>query len=56
MTSSWPDVDWKIEMTPVDFVSNSIIKLTQELQMSVHKVFHIVQSNDITGRCEESVM
>ena len=24
-----PDVDWKMEMTPVDFASEMIVKLTQ---------------------------
>uniref|UniRef100_H2YWG8 Dehydrogenase/reductase SDR family member 11 n=1 Tax=Ciona savignyi TaxID=51511 RepID=H2YWG8_CIOSA len=50
-TSSWPDVDWQIEMTPVDFVSRSIVRLSQNLQASVHKIFHIVQQEEITGRC-----
>jgi len=50
MTSAWPDLDWHVEMTPVDFVSNSIVKLTKELQISVHKIFHIIQANDVTGR------
>ena len=50
MTSSWPDLDWHIEMTPVDFVSQSIIKLSQDLQTSVHKIFHIVQARGVSGK------
>ena len=28
-TETAPNVDWLVEMTPVDFVSKSIVKLTQ---------------------------
>ncbi|XP_078489689.1 uncharacterized protein LOC100175381 [Ciona intestinalis] len=48
--SAWPDVDWQIEMTPVDFVSSSIVQLSQDIQASVNKIFHIVQPENITGR------
>ncbi|XP_076821581.1 uncharacterized protein LOC143468326 isoform X2 [Clavelina lepadiformis] len=50
ITSSWPDVDWTIEMTPVNFVSKCIVRLSQELQTSVHKIFHLVQPKAITGK------
>ena len=50
MTLTWPDVNWHIEMSPVDFVSKSIIKLTEKMPMSKQKIFHIVQANGVTGR------
>ena len=28
-TLSAPDIDWQVEMTPVDFVSEIIVKMTQ---------------------------
>ncbi|XP_033112958.1 linear gramicidin synthase subunit D-like isoform X1 [Anneissia japonica] len=41
-TLSAPDINWKIEMTPVDFVSSVIINMTQNLMCCVGKVFHMV--------------
>ena len=34
-TLSAPDVDWMVEMTPVDFVSEMIVKMTQ-VGLGVH--------------------
>ncbi|GFG29419.1 hypothetical protein Cfor_02620 [Coptotermes formosanus] len=37
-----PDIDWQIELTPVDFVSRVTVGLSQDILPSVGKVFHIV--------------
>nr|CAB3237767.1 N-(5-amino-5-carboxypentanoyl)-L-cysteinyl-D-valine synthase-like [Phallusia mammillata] len=50
MTSSFPDVTWDVEMTPVDFVSKCIVKLSQDFRSSVHKIFHVVQPERVTGK------
>jgi len=49
LTSSWPDVGWMIEMTPVDFVSSSVVKLSQKFS-SVQQIYHVVQPKPTTGR------
>jgi amino acid adenylation domain-containing protein/thioester reductase-like protein len=36
-----PDVDWLVELTPVDFVSRAIVHLARQ-ERSVGKVFHLV--------------
>ncbi|XP_065058654.1 uncharacterized protein LOC135686369 [Rhopilema esculentum] len=45
-----PNVDWLIEMTPVDFVSKAIVKLTQKISWSLGKVFHIINANPIDSK------
>ncbi|XP_071951852.1 uncharacterized protein [Antedon mediterranea] len=46
-THTAPDIDWQIEMTPVDFVSSVIVNMTQNLMCCVGKVFHIVNPNRV---------
>ncbi|XP_070554169.1 uncharacterized protein [Ptychodera flava] len=49
-TMSAPDVGWEIEMTPVDFVSGVIVKLTQNIMLAMGKVFHMVNPRPIASR------
>lgn len=49
-TLSAPDVDWMVEMTPVDFVSEMIVKMTQEMSMSMGKVFHIINPQPLNAK------
>ncbi|XP_077984922.1 uncharacterized protein LOC144439501 [Glandiceps talaboti] len=49
-TQSAPDVDWEIEMTPVDFVSNVIVQLTQNIMLGIGKVFHLVNPRPLKAR------
>jgi len=49
LTRTFPDVDWMVEMTPVDFVSSSIVKLSQKFS-TVQQIYHVVQPRSITGR------
>ncbi|XP_054272326.1 uncharacterized protein LOC128992659 [Macrosteles quadrilineatus] len=45
LTSYAPDLDWQIELTPVDFVSKLIIHSVGNLNDSVGKVFHLINNN-----------
>ncbi|KAK2165584.1 hypothetical protein LSH36_48g05032 [Paralvinella palmiformis] len=44
---SAPDVDWNIEMTPVNFVSNFIVSLVRKMSLALGKIFHIINPNTI---------
>ena len=45
-----PDVDWDVEMTPVDFVSKFIVTLTQKMAIGLGKVLHLIQTKPIKSR------
>ncbi|XP_013419834.1 uncharacterized protein LOC106180401 [Lingula anatina] len=45
-----PDVNWKVEMTPVDFVSSTIVQMTQDIMLSMGKVFHLVNTKPMDSR------
>ncbi|KAL5012442.1 hypothetical protein ScPMuIL_010993 [Solemya velum] len=45
-----PDVDWKMEMTPVNFAAKVIIQLTQNLMLAVSKTFHIINTKPLQSR------
>lgn len=49
-TLSAPDIDWQVEMTPVDFVSEIIVKMTQEMSVSMGKIFHIINPQPINAK------
>ncbi|XP_071786315.1 uncharacterized protein [Asterias amurensis] len=49
-TLSAPDVNWMVEMTPVDFSSQIIVKVSQNLMLGVGKVFHLVHPQPLHCR------
>ncbi|XP_049804567.1 uncharacterized protein LOC126248021 isoform X1 [Schistocerca nitens] len=42
-TSSAPNINWQIELTPVDFLSKVIVNMTQEIH-SLGKVFNLINT------------
>ena len=47
-TLSAPNIDWQVEMTPVDFVSAMIVKMTQvEILINVDLYLWLFQSNTL---------
>nr|CAD7396297.1 unnamed protein product [Timema poppensis] len=51
-TMSAPDIDWQIELTPVDFVSKMIVGLTQDIMHSIGKTFHLINTSSMDCRTE----
>ncbi|KAL9971921.1 hypothetical protein ACROYT_G018144 [Oculina patagonica] len=49
-TLSAPSIDWQVEMTPVDFVSEMIVKMTQEMSVALGKVFHIINPQPLNAK------
>ena len=49
-TGRAPDVDWDVEMTPVDFVSTLIVSLTQKMALGLGKVFHVINTKPMKSR------
>ena len=49
-TGQAPDVDWDIELTPVDFVSETIVTLTQKMGLSLGKVLNFVNTKTLKFR------
>lgn len=45
-----PYMDFKIEMTPVDFVSRVVVSLTQQISWSLGKVYHIINTKPIDSK------
>lgn len=45
-----PDVDWDMEFTPVDFVANIVVKLTQNPDLALGKTLHVVNDKPIKAR------
>ena len=45
-----PDIDWLIEMTPVDFAAEFITKMTFNPTTSLGKVYHIINSKPVQSR------
>ena len=49
-TGEAPDVDWDVEMTPVDFVSKLIVRLTKKMALGLGKVFHVINTRTMKSR------
>ncbi|KAK3605427.1 hypothetical protein CHS0354_007509 [Potamilus streckersoni] len=45
-----PDVDWDMEMTPVDFAAEFIIQMIKNPTLSLGKTFHIVNDKPLKAR------
>lgn len=45
-----PIVDWEMEMTPVDFAAEFIVKMTYNLSLSLGKTFHVVNDKPLQSR------
>ncbi|KAK3100605.1 hypothetical protein FSP39_022476 [Pinctada imbricata] len=45
-----PDVDWHMEMTPVDFAAEFIVKMTHHLQQGLGKIFHVINDRPLSSR------
>ena len=50
MTGTAPRVDWNVEMTPVDFVSSLVVKLTQQMTLGLGKIFHVINTQPIKSQ------
>nr|CAD7402514.1 unnamed protein product [Timema cristinae] len=50
LTMSAPDIDWQIELTPVDFVCKMIVGLTQDIMHSIGKTFHLINTSSMDCR------
>ncbi|XP_074650108.1 uncharacterized protein LOC141905204 [Tubulanus polymorphus] len=46
-TGSAPQIDWQVEMTPVDFAAKAIVMLTQNIMLSLGKTFHIANDDPL---------
>lgn len=49
-TLTAPIVDWQVEMNPVDFASEMIVKMTQEMSTTLGKVYHIVNPQPLNAK------
>lgn len=49
-TLSAPNIDWQVEMTPVDFVSEMIVKMSQDMSVALGKVFHLVNPQPLNAK------
>ncbi|RDD46798.1 Linear gramicidin synthase subunit D [Trichoplax sp. H2] len=45
-----PNIDWQLEMTPVDFASEAIVRCTQNLTNCVGRIYHITNRNTVSFR------
>jgi len=45
-----PDVQWKMEMTPVDFAAEFIVTMTKHVSSCVGKTFHVVNDKPLDSR------
>ncbi|XP_046369445.2 glycine betaine reductase ATRR-like isoform X1 [Haliotis rufescens] len=45
-----PEVNWNMEMTPVDFASKVIVKITQNPSSVMGKTFHVINTQPIKAR------
>ncbi|KAJ9589457.1 hypothetical protein L9F63_017318 [Diploptera punctata] len=49
-TMTAPDIDWQLKLTPVDFVSEVIVSLSQQTQQSIGKIFHIINRHKMDSK------
>ncbi|ESP02708.1 hypothetical protein LOTGIDRAFT_171783, partial [Lottia gigantea] len=45
-----PLVDWKMEMTPVDFAAQFIVNVVQRPSLSTKNIFHVINDNPLESR------
>ncbi|XP_076468299.1 uncharacterized protein LOC143299079 isoform X1 [Babylonia areolata] len=45
-----PDIDWDVEMTPVDFVAQVIVKLVQLPDSAIGKTLHVINDKPLPAR------
>ncbi|WAQ97992.1 LGRD-like protein [Mya arenaria] len=45
-----PDVDWDMEMTPVDFAAEFVVAMTKRSGLSLGKTFHIINDKPLKSR------
>ncbi|KAK7495228.1 hypothetical protein BaRGS_00013410, partial [Batillaria attramentaria] len=45
-----PDVDWNVEMTPVDFAAHVIVQLVQHPDSAIGKTLHIINDKPLPAR------
>ena len=45
-----PSLDWDMEMTPVDFAAQVIVKLTQNPNIALSKTLHIINDRPMKSR------
>ncbi|OPL21136.1 thioester protein reductase domain, partial [Mytilus galloprovincialis] len=48
-----PDVDWDMEMTPVDFAAEFIVRCTYNLSTILGKTYHIINDQPLHSRILE---
>ena len=49
-TATAPTLQWDVEFTPVDFVSNLVVKLTQQMTLGLGKIFHVINTEPIKSQ------
>ena len=45
-----PDVDWMMEMTPVDFAAKFVVKMTKRSTLCLGKTFHVINDKPLQSR------
>ena len=45
-----PDIDWAVEMTPVDFVAQVVVRLVQHPDDSIGKVLHVINDKPLPAK------
>ncbi len=45
-----PQLDWDMEFTPVDFVSDVIVTLTQRMALGLGKIYHLTNPSPVKSK------
>ena len=45
-----PDITWDMEFTPVDFIANFIVSLTQRMALGLGKTYNLPNTNAVKAR------